>query len=74
MISVYNKKRIVRVRTTVVSDSKIRECVMTMTSFALFLRIRQNTLTWCSDNALKNKIMHYRYKSKRERKIWVSTL
>lgn len=29
-------KRIVRVRTTVVSDSKIRECVMTMTSFALF--------------------------------------
>ncbi len=36
MISVYNKKRIVRVRTTVVSDSKIRECVMTMRSFALF--------------------------------------
>lgn len=27
---------------------------MTMTSFAL-LRIRQNTLTWYSDNALKNK-------------------
>lgn len=36
MISVYNKKRIVRVRKTVVSDSKIRECVMTMRSFALF--------------------------------------